>query len=269
MRRDVFFLGEGNGRRFCLATWPSGEIRGALLHVHPFAEELNRSRPMCALATAAFADAGWLVLQMDGHGCGDSFGDFADATWASWQDDLDLGRHWLAQQGHPVATLWTLRSGSLLAASWLKRSGLDWPVLMWQPMISGKQLLTQILRARLADDGGSDSKHVMGRLRQQLKDGAPVEVGGYVISSALASGMEEATLDALPDGQAPLGLMEVVNAPAAALTPAATALLARCGSGTRACASDIVHGPKFWQSMDTRMAPELAPRSVSLLESLL
>ena len=268
MPRKAFFLGKGNSRRFCLVTQPSGEIRGALLHVHPFAEELNRSRPMCALAAQSFASDGWLVLQIDSHGCGDSFGEFRDATWSSWQDDLDLACDWLRAQGHERATLWTLRGGSLLAASWLQRGGRDWPLLMWQPISSGKQLLTQTLRARLAADTGPEGKHVISRLRQQLNQGEPVDVGGYVVSAELAKGLEAATLEHLQEGRAPIGLIEVASRAGGPLTPASGTHLTHWRSEGRLCTSSVVAGPKFWQSYDTRMARDLVPSSLSMLESL-
>lgn len=266
--RQVFFLGTGSRQRFCVATRPAGPSRGAILHVHAFAEELNRSRPMCAVAAQAFAEAGWLVLQIDGHGCGDSLGESGDATWDSWLDDLDQARAWLQAQGHDRATLWTLRGGSLLAASWLQHRGLDWPLLLWQPMASGKQLLTQFLRLRLVDDGGPEGKHIMTQLRQSLAEGRSVDIAGYVISAVLAAGLEAASLDALKTGQAPLALIEVGGATGTALSPASETQLARWREAGRRCDATVVSGPKFWQSYDTRMAPDLVPASLRLLEAL-
>ncbi|WP_229425321.1 hypothetical protein [Massilia sp. Se16.2.3] len=77
---DAFFLDTQGGRRFCLYHAPIGECRGALVYVHPFAEEMNRSRRMAALQARALAARGIGVLQLDLHGCGDSVGDFGDAT---------------------------------------------------------------------------------------------------------------------------------------------------------------------------------------------
>lgn len=266
--REAFFLGTGELRRFCLVHRPSGVTRGALLHVHPFAEELNRSRPMCAIAAQAFADAGWLVLQVDGAGCGDSFGEFGNATWTQWLDDLDLARAWLFEQGHDSAIVWTLRGGSLLAADWMRRAALDWPLLMWQPMTSGKQLLTQFLRLSLVDDSGPESKHVMAQLRQRLAQGDSVDVGGYVINARLAAELEASALVPQSSGAAPMALLEVSGQPGAGLTPAAEALLSRWQSAGRHAEGGVAVGPKFWQSYDTRTAPDLVPRSLQLLEAL-
>src|SRR5690606_27532247 len=89
LRRRVFHLDTGRGKRFALLTSPAASAPiGGLLFLHPFAEEMNKSRRMVALAARAFASAGWAVLQVDLAGCGDSEGDFADADWQTWLDDV-------------------------------------------------------------------------------------------------------------------------------------------------------------------------------------
>ena len=69
-----------------------------MLYIHPFAEEMNKSRRMAALQSRALAQAGYAVLQIDLLGCGDSSGDFGDATWQSWVSDVVLGCQWLRSQ---------------------------------------------------------------------------------------------------------------------------------------------------------------------------
>ena len=73
---DAFFLDTADGPRFCLYHAPVGECRGALVYIHPFAEEMNRSRRMAALQARALTAQGFGVLLLDLHGCGDSGGDF-------------------------------------------------------------------------------------------------------------------------------------------------------------------------------------------------
>ena len=82
-RTESFFLpiDEGrNGQRFCLFHRAHGDVtKGSILYIHPFAEEMNKSRRMAALQARALAKAGYAVLQLDLLGCGDSSGDFGDA----------------------------------------------------------------------------------------------------------------------------------------------------------------------------------------------
>src|SRR5690554_622090 len=110
-----FFMPLDGGTRFCILHSPRTKTKGAMLYIHPFAEEMNRARRMAALQARAFAEAGWAVMQMDLHGCGDSSGDFADATWQGWLADLEAGRAWLEAETGCRPALWGLRAGCLLA----------------------------------------------------------------------------------------------------------------------------------------------------------
>ena len=112
---DAFFLASparAGGQRFCLLTTPA-EPRATVVYVHPFAEEMNKSRRMVALQARAFAAAGIAVLQIDLFGCGDSCGDFASARWDQWLRDLTVAADWLAERGNGPMQLWGLRLGAL------------------------------------------------------------------------------------------------------------------------------------------------------------
>jgi exosortase A-associated hydrolase 2 len=161
----------------------------------PFAEELNKSRRMAALQARAMAAAGYTVLQIDLLGCGDSSGDFGDATWEAWLADVELACDWLQQQTATPLWLWGQRTGCLLANEAANRMQRPVNLLFWQPVVSGKQFLQQFLRLKLAAEIlGGESKGVMERLRKQLQQGESVEVAGYLLSPALAAGLEKAEL---------------------------------------------------------------------------
>jgi len=80
---EPFFLPASRGERFCIFHPAAGALRGAVLYLHPFAEEMNKSRRMAALQSRMLAARGIAVLQIDLFGCGDSSGDFGDASWAT------------------------------------------------------------------------------------------------------------------------------------------------------------------------------------------
>lgn len=155
VRSEAFFFGAGRGARFCLLHEPAhGAPCGAVLYLPPFAEEQNRVRRGAANAARALAHAGWVVLQMDLAGCGDSAGDFADATWSGWLDDLRHGLSILSKRSSGPLWLWSVRAGSLLASELVKQSlvGQNSHVLLWQPVLSGAQHIKQFLRLRMARD---------------------------------------------------------------------------------------------------------------------
>src|SRR5207249_8517309 len=107
---EAFFLPAEIGSRFTLFHRVRGsDARGGILYIHPFAEEMNKSRRMAALQARAFAAVGWDVLSVDLMGCGDSDGDFGDATLDAWLQDVDAAHRWLATRGSGPVWLWGLR----------------------------------------------------------------------------------------------------------------------------------------------------------------
>ncbi len=111
---------------------------------------MNKSRRMAALQARALSEAGISVLQIDLLGCGDSAGDFGDATWALWVDDVVAAARWLHARTGFAPFLWGLRSGCLLAAAAAAAVESSPDLVFWQPVISGRQHLQQFLRLRVA-----------------------------------------------------------------------------------------------------------------------
>ena len=153
---EAFHLDTPAGFRFCLARRPAAGAgcRGTIIHVHAFAEEMNKSRHMVALAAEAWARDGWTVLQIDLGGCGDSAGDFVEASWVGWLEDVRLAHGWARAQNDGPVWLWGLRLGAVLACEAVARFRLDCGLLLWQPVTSGKQHLQQCLRLWKAAQGG-------------------------------------------------------------------------------------------------------------------
>jgi len=270
-RRDAFFWGDNGEARFCLVTHaPTSPPRGALLFVHPFAEEMNRSRRMASLAAQAFAAQGWTVMQMDLHGCGDSAGDFGDASWNGWLSDLDRAHAWLQHHTPQPVAVWSLRAGSLLATDWLESRHMALPHLCWQPVLSGTQYLTQFLRIRLGADlaASSQSSQVLNGLRQALQAGKSISVGGYWLNADLAQALEKTQLrpPSAATGQ-PLSLLEVSSGNAPALTPAAANWLKKAADAGHLVDGQAVPGAKFWQSAEVETAPALVEPSLQALRS--
>lgn len=201
---EAFFLSFAQGQRFCVFHHANGVVpRGLVLYVHPFAEEMNKSRRIAAVQARALASAGYMVLQLDLLGCGDSSGDFGDAGWLAWVDDVVQASAWLRQRATASGAtidsaplcLWGLRAGTLLCCQAATQIDEPCNFLFWQPPASGKQLLRQFLRLRLAAD--LLERRETGELheaRAPLEPENPVEVAGYTITRDMASGFENAIL---------------------------------------------------------------------------
>ncbi len=270
MSFDAFFLPASSGQRFCLFHQPDAQVvrRGAVVYVHPFAEEMNKSRRMAAVQAKAMAAAGYSVLQIDLHGCGDSSGGFGDATWESWVDDVTLAGHWLQQRGDSDLWFWGLRTGGLLACEAAARISTPSQLLLWQPVVSGKQFLQQFLRLKIASEMlGGDSKGLMDRLREQLAQGESVEIAGYQLSSDLAAGLEKAEL-ALPERSNRIEWFELSGKPDGALSPSASLKIEKWKSAGSKVRGTPVYGPAFWQTAEIAECPALINASLLALSGL-
>ena len=286
-RPQAFFLpsdSPDSGQRFCLyhppATTPASTFaRGLVLYIHPFAEEINKARRMAALQSRAMAQAGYAVLQIDLLGCGDSSGDFGDATWKSWVNDVVQGCHWLRSQSNIQSAgsdnvplwLWGLRAGCLLAVEASVKLVEACNFLFWQPPSSGKPLLQQFLRLKVAGDMlGGQSKGVMESIRQQLAAGSPVEIAGYMLSSGLAAGLEQAALVPPASMGEPRRLewFELSTREDAGLSPVSAKTIAQWQQAGFRIGNHIAHGPAFWQTIEIEDAPALIAATTAALSAM-
>lgn len=243
--------------------------RGAVLFVHAFGEEMNKSRRMAALTARALAAAGLAVLQIDLLGCGDSSGGFGDATWAHWVDDVVLGAAWLREH-HPGLPLWLWghRAGCLLAVEAARHLPVEANFLFWQPASAGQALLQQFLRLKMASqmrDGAA--KGVTESLKSELAAGRAVEVAGYELSPGLAAGLQAASLHNPPatGGGARLVWLELSAREPAQLMPAAAAVLSQWQAAGYEVAAQALPGPAFWQTVEIEEAPALLQATVEHL----
>ncbi|MBI5256394.1 MAG: hydrolase 2, exosortase A system-associated [Burkholderiales bacterium] len=263
---DVFFLPRGDGQRLCLFHPAAGGVaKAALVYVHPFAEEMNKSRRMAALQARALAEAGCAVLQIDLAGCGDSSGDFGDASWQGWVDDVLAACRWLRERESAPLWLWGLRAGALLCTA--AAAQLEDPphLLLWQPAGQGKATLQQFVRLKAAGSlADGNAKAVLAAVRQDLDRGLDVEIAGYRVAASLARGLEGATL-APPARAGRLEWIELSTLADASLSPAASTALARWQQAGWQVRSHLVNGPAFWQTTEIEDAPALLPASVAAL----
>jgi len=267
---EFFFLPRDAGQRLCVHHAPRGArhgVRALVVYVHPFAEEMNKSRRMAALQARALADAGCAVLQIDLLGCGDSSGLLSDARWDTWIADIQAAGHWLVDR-YPGAPLWLwgLRAGALLAAEAAAQSDRPAHLLLWQPMAAGKTQVQQFLRLKAAGslNDGAAAKAAMSGLRSALAAGETVEVAGYPLPAALVAAMESATL-LQPRPGTRVRWLEVSSRPDASLAPASLKTLEAWQATGLDAQATVVAGPAFWQTTEIEQAPALLPASVDAL----
>jgi uncharacterized protein len=260
---EANFLPVDGSGRYCLLHLPQGSPRGAIVYLHPFAEELNRSRRVVACQARAFATAGYAVLQMDLYGCGDSAGDFGDASWTQWRVDAHAATRMLRERFNVPLCLWGLRSGALLASEMALELDADVSLLLWQPVLSGKQHLQQFLRLSLAADMlGGKAQGGTEALQAQLSAGQTVEVAGYTLSPALAEGLAASELR-LPRSRQHMHCIEIMPG-GGDLNPA----LRRFVEGG-AVDSTVCDDAQCWLTPDIQICPTLERASLTAIGALL
>ena len=264
---EVFFLPAAVGQRLCVHFPPRGRPRGRIVFVHALGDEMNKSRRMVSLQARSLSEAGYAVLSIDLLGCGDSSGDFGDATWSAWIDDVTLACGWLRRAADAPLWLWGMRAGALLAVDAASQLDEDCRFLFWQPAVSGRVLLQQFLRFKAAGDMAEGrAAAVMADLRQRLDAGEAVDIAGYTLCPQLAQGLERALLTP-PLRARHVEWIEVSARSDGQLTPAAVRSIDAWRQAGCSVRGHVVNAPPFWQTIDIEDAPALLDVTLAAMET--
>lgn len=262
MTWEPVFLDGAGGPLFAIhhTPAPGAEDFGDLVFVPPFGEEMNQARRMVAEQARRLAQAGTGVLLLDLFGTGDSAGDFADATWEIWLDDIAVACNWLSRRGRRLVGLWGLRLGATLAVEAAAAGTLSVPrLLLWQPVTSGKGFLTQLLRLRVASGlAGDGPRETTADLRALWGAGETVEIAGYPIPPILAQRIEGASLQKTLPADVRVTWLDVVATPESQAAPAAVRTIDEWRQRDIVVNHQIVVGEAFW-AIQSWLAPVVAP----------
>lgn len=273
---EPFFLDASPGKRFCLYHPPARDMLSnqAFIYLHPFAEEMNKSRRMAALQARAFAAMGFGVLQIDLYGCGDSAGDFGEATWAIWKNDIAYAGQWLMQKGFASIHFWGLRLGALLALDYAvnEKSRTD-PAkfVLWQPVVNGKSFLTQFLRLKLVNKLMSDDTDKVSNVqvfREKLRAGELLEIAGYTLSPAMAAAIDELKLGQLVIRNSEIYWFEITPEAGRELSPAGAAVVEAWNQSDVYPKVTLIPGLSFWATQEISECPALLAATLKPFKSL-
>ncbi|MGY8870346.1 MAG: hydrolase 1, exosortase A system-associated [Pseudomonadales bacterium] len=262
------FVNGPSGRLFIAQHFAnSGVTSEWIIHLPAFAEEMNKSRSMVRAQAAAFAKAGATVIVPDLLGTGDSEGDFGDANWDMWKQDIRYLVLRAQQQGAEKITLWGLRAGTLMALD-LVDEGLEGVshLILWQPVHSGEQMLTQFLRLRMAAGMMSGEQETVAQLRERLSAGEKLEVAGYDVAPSMLSQLDQVSLKKMAL-KPPLKVdwLEVVATEGRSLLPVSQKLIALWQSQGIEIYSKAIVGEPFWTTQEITLAPNLIDETVQLI----
>ncbi len=243
---------EHQGRKvFYLLLQPAqAAAQGSVLFLPPFAEEMHKSRRMVATQARELACAGYRVMLLDLTGCGDSGGDFCDASWQIWQQDAACAAETLVSLGNGPLMLWGLRLGALLACELSQnRSDIE-KIVFWQPVLNGEQQIDQFLRLRsVAAVVGSPFTFDRKSLWNELRAGRSLDIAGYTLSSSLALEMARARLNDSKPG-CPVHWVEIGVSPNRSLSVASESVIAHWRAQEQRVDTAFVLGEPFWRTVD-------------------
>ncbi len=252
------FLEHAGRNLFYLQLEPADAvILGSVLFLPPFAEEMNKSRRVVASQARELADAGYRVMLLDLSGCGDSTGDFVDASWHRWLEDAQFAARSLLDQDAGPLTIWGLRMGALLACELAHGRPEISRLVLWQPVLNGEQQVDQFLRLRAVSSSvNGASTFDRGALWNELRAGRSLEVAGYELSSTLALEMAKARLnDFCP--AASVHWLEIGVASGTSLSPGSDKVVAHWRDLGIRVMTNTVQGEAFWRAVDAELNPEL------------
>ncbi len=167
-----------------------------LVFCDPFAEEKKCAHRVMVEAARAFCAAGISCLRFDYRGTGDSPGEFLDATPEQWVQDicaaLDYARETLQLE---VVGLLGLRLGGALAVQAARDSGSVNLLVLWEPVINGKQYLGHNLRRSLVKAMLTRGQEFDARQVRQAHAEDVFDFDGYRVSAETRSQIEALDLE--------------------------------------------------------------------------
>jgi exosortase A-associated hydrolase 2 len=144
-------------------------------------------------------------------------------------------------------------------------------LMLWQPVLSGQQHLSQFLRLRVAGDAlsQSENRESTKQIRARLRTGQCEEIAGYTIAPALADGLEGATLTLPSNFRGKIVWCEISPDEPAALGPASDVRVAQWRETGLDIRTRAVSGPAFWQTPEIAECPGLVQASLDELRGAL
>jgi exosortase A-associated hydrolase 2 len=258
---NVFFWEGVAGRIFCVEHGPPAGIdtKGVVVLMPPFAEEMNKSRRLISMQARELARIGFRTIVPDLFGTGDSEGEFGDASWNIWVQDLQSLAIWVGDSFRSRVTLWGVRFGSLLIPPVLERI-LDKTdrLILWNPMNDGAQFSRDLFRLARAGNlvGTHEGKPGEKRGGTRLET-EKWEIGGYEIPRNLVEAAEQIKLEALGNVGIETLWAEVVRSTGLPPPKRTREVLEALSDSSMAISHIRIEGDLYWGTSEITVIPKL------------
>lgn len=224
---------------------------------------------MVTLLAQNLARHGLGTLVVDLYGTGESDGEYVDARWETWIDDIHRATGWLEAQPGACLALLGIRLGFPLAVCAAREDKTPRALIAWQAIVDGKSYFTQFMRMKIAAnmDRTDIPKETSGGMRAQLAAGSSIEIAGYEISPELGNALDGLKLaDLLPPEASKVIWLEKTAGEENPLSPASEKLIETWQRAGRAPELMPFDGPAFWALHERFLSPDLVTKTADWLQ---
>jgi exosortase A-associated hydrolase 2 len=193
---EPFFFAVNGYRLFAMAHRPADHVTPvAVVVCHPYGEEKQLSYPVLTRWGRMLAHDGFPVLRFDSRGYGDSDGDIEEATLESQvADTLAAGRTARERLGAQKVAYLGLRLGGLVAGLAAERDPAAAGLVLWSPVVSGKQYVDEMIRRRLFGELLSKRRTTREQVLEELATAGQIEIEGNYLTRTFVDEMSAADL---------------------------------------------------------------------------
>ena len=189
---EPFFFDNEGSRLFGILHSPCPKRQRAWIQepkgiafCNPFAEEKAISHRVVVNFARFLCRQGYYVLRFDYRGCGDSEGDFEQATLTTRLSDVSRAIDLLQQRtGVGFLSLFGLRLGATLASLVAESDSRIRCLILWEPIVRVKSYFDQFVRMQVIAENIREG--MVGKTREHLlkdlQEGKCVDILGFMLS---------------------------------------------------------------------------------------
>ena len=140
-------------------------------------------------------------------------------------------------------------------------------LLLWQPILNGKQFLDQFLRLRIVAGMANGRSESIDVLRSRINSGETVESGGYEIRRELADAIDDIGIKNFElDKLNRVGIFEITRRPDASGNLPGAKIEEALHDSKIVVDRVVLSGSPYWATAEAAANPDLNDRTVEWLQ---
>jgi alpha/beta superfamily hydrolase len=193
---------------FGVAHLPAAEPVGGLVVCSPLYSEFLKNNRREVLLSRALASAGYAVQRFHYRGTGNSHGTENAIAFETMTDDARSAANRLrARAGVESPAVLGTRLSALVAAAVVDAEA---PLLLWDPVESGRRYFRDLLRAWMIVGISDQNQRTTAQLETEFAEMGRLDVMGFAIPRGLRDDVTDRALDATP-GSGPTLVVQLAS----------------------------------------------------------